>query len=182
MSGPSRRSVVRTAAHAAWAVPAIQIATSAPAFAAASDTLAFTAGSGDWDTSTYPRTVQVMATVRNNSVADTTANLQVTVTFPNLYVWSQALSINLPITIGNVTGGWAASAPTYAGSGTGRTASVTFTAAPQLAAGAAKSLGFRAETLRLVDAATAGGSADTLSLVANATSHVTTSLGIDPSA
>lgn len=31
--GPSRRAVVRTAAHAAWAVPAIQIAAAAPAFA-----------------------------------------------------------------------------------------------------------------------------------------------------
>lgn len=31
--GPSRRAVVRTAAHAAWAVPAIQIAVAAPAFA-----------------------------------------------------------------------------------------------------------------------------------------------------
>lgn len=30
---PSRRAVVRTAAHAAWAVPAIQIAAAAPAFA-----------------------------------------------------------------------------------------------------------------------------------------------------
>lgn len=32
--GPSRRAVVRTAANAAWAVPAIQIAVAAPAFAA----------------------------------------------------------------------------------------------------------------------------------------------------
>lgn len=35
---PSRRTVLKTGAHAAWAVPAIQIAAAAPAFAATSDT------------------------------------------------------------------------------------------------------------------------------------------------
>ena len=36
-TAPSRRTVLRTAAHAAWAVPAVQIATSVPAFASASN-------------------------------------------------------------------------------------------------------------------------------------------------
>jgi hypothetical protein len=35
---PTRRTVLKTGAHAAWAVPAIQIAAAAPAFAAASET------------------------------------------------------------------------------------------------------------------------------------------------
>lgn len=34
---PSRRAVLRTAAHAAWVVPAVQIATSVPAFASVSN-------------------------------------------------------------------------------------------------------------------------------------------------
>lgn len=37
MSGTSRRTVVRTAAHAAWAVPAVQIVSAVPAFAAVSN-------------------------------------------------------------------------------------------------------------------------------------------------
>ena len=44
----SRRTVLRAAGHAAWVVPAIQVVSMAPAFAAASDVLQITAAAGTW--------------------------------------------------------------------------------------------------------------------------------------
>lgn len=175
----SRRSVVRTAAHAAWAVPAIQVAATVPAYAAVSDPLTFTAGSGDWTQPLGYPYVDVTTTVLNGSATDTTANLQITVQFPNMYVWSPLLGANQTITISNVTGGWSAGTVTYSGTGTGRTATVVFTATAQLAASASKTLTFRATTTRiLVDPA----GADSLTLTATATNHVTGSTTINPTA
>jgi len=72
---PSRRTVLKTGVHAAWAVPAIQIAAAAPAFAAVSDTAVLgvtTAGtapaSQSGATLTLPK-VTIASSVADASVA-----------------------------------------------------------------------------------------------------------------
>ena len=92
--GPSRRTLVRTAA---WSVPVISTAAAAPAFAAASDTLAFS-GTPTWQTKTL---LSVAFSVVNNSTTDAAQNLTVnltfsptgvfdSVTFPSLGTWTVA--------------------------------------------------------------------------------------------
>ena len=92
--GPSRRTLVRTAA---WSVPVISTAAAAPAFAAASDTLAFS-GTPTWQTK---KLLSVAFSVVNNSTTDAAQNLTVnltfsptagldSVTFPSLGTWTVA--------------------------------------------------------------------------------------------
>ena len=73
--GPSRRTLVRTAA---WSVPVISTVAAAPAFAAFSDTLAFSPnGTPSWSTN---KVVTVPFTVVNNSTTDPAQTLQVNLT------------------------------------------------------------------------------------------------------
>ena len=128
----SRRAVLRTAAHAAWAVPAIQIVAAAPSFAASGDALALApTPTGVWDLGANRMTATIR--VKNISAANPTAGLQVTAIFPNVYVYKTR---NRTLRISNVTGGWRAGRVTYSGSGTGRTATVVFTASSQVVPGA----------------------------------------------
>lgn len=183
-TGITRRSVAKTAAHAAWAVPAIQVAASVPAFAAASDLLAFTAGSGDWTVNTglfQADFVDVTTGVKNNSASDATVDLSVTVTFPNVYVRNAVLGTNQTLTITNITGGWTnPQGVTYAGSGASRTGTAVFVASTQVAAGATKSLGFRATGNVGMTADVANSDADTITLAATASGHVAASTTINP--
>ena len=75
----SRRSVLRTAAHAAWVVPMIQVVAAAPAFAA-SGTLSIAGGSGFWNGASNNLTLTVDVTA-----APATTGLQVTFTLPPEY-------------------------------------------------------------------------------------------------
>jgi len=79
---PSRRAVLRTAAHAAWVVPAVQIATSVPAFASVSNhatidlTVTSSTRSGKVGTIKLTVTNSGVRTTNGNSTAST-----VTLTF-----------------------------------------------------------------------------------------------------
>ena len=69
---PSRRAVLRTAAHAAWVVPAVQIATSVPAFASVSNhaTISLTVNSSTKN----GKVGTINLTVSNNGVKTTNGN------------------------------------------------------------------------------------------------------------
>lgn len=76
----TRRTVARTAAHAAWAVPVIAVATAAPAFAASNGPIVFTAstfGSGGGNTRTN---INVQIAKEFGSPAVATTQVQVTLT------------------------------------------------------------------------------------------------------
>lgn len=80
--GTSRRTVIRTAAHAAWAVPAIQIAVAAPAFASSTvaDDVVFT-GNTPPKVSTSGTTATVATfTVNNDGPAIPANKLRLTLT------------------------------------------------------------------------------------------------------
>lgn len=165
----SRRTVLRAAGHAAWVVPAIQVVSMAPAFAA-SGTLQITAASGTWTRGGSSR-VDGTVTVHNASTTDATGNLQLLLTFPNVFVWrtTRRGGSNRTLTISLVTGGWTAGTVSYSGTGTGRTATVVFTSSTQLVTGASKPMGFRATTNYRVDSAVPGGSSDTINVLPSAT-------------
>ena len=177
----SRRTVLRAAGHAAWVVPAIQVVSMAPAFAAASDQLQITAASGQWTlgSSDY---VTGSVTVQNSSTTDTTVALQLTLTFPNFYVYQQitifGLTLNIPLnlTFSNVSTGWGTPTATYSGTGTSRIATVVFTrTGTQLAASAATTLNFRATTQKNV---TTASGADTIQVVATASNGFSPGAGV----
>lgn len=71
---PSRRTVLRTAAHAAWAVPAVQIATSVPAFASVSNHAKIDLVLTNTPTSSTgnPKKATLDLTVTNNGVSTKT--------------------------------------------------------------------------------------------------------------
>ena len=95
--GTSRRSVVRTAAHAAWAVPVIQIAAAAPAFAD-SKVNGIEDPRTTLNVSRSPATVSNM-TVDNDgptALAGSTVQLLLTVSGGNnLALWSSPTSTGL---------------------------------------------------------------------------------------
>lgn len=97
----SRRTVLRTAAHAAWAVPAIQLVSAAPAFAASGDTLAF-AGTPSWASK---KILNVSFVVTNTSPGTQADGLTVTLTMTP----APTAGITLPIagawTIASAAGG-----------------------------------------------------------------------------
>lgn len=116
-SRTSRRTVVRTAAHAAWAVPAIQIATSVPAFAAVSNKLLLSTFTARWSGPGNSTKLTITATIKNDDGNTAATAVTFTVTFPAGY--------------GNITG---AAAPTgYTAVTTGT--SVTYTYSGTIAAG-----------------------------------------------
>ena len=173
----SRRTVLRTAAHAAWAVPAIQAVAATPAFAASgSGALAFTpAPTGVWSLSRNRMTATIQ--VKNTSTANPTIGLQVTVAFPNLYVYKNG---NRTLAVSRVTTGWSASPVAYSGSGTGRTATVVFTATSQVAPGATSKLGFRATVGYDIVAGDIAATNDTITGAATATGFTSAPLALNP--
>jgi hypothetical protein len=172
----SRRTVLRTAAHAAWAVPAIQIVAAAPTFAASGDVLALTpTPTGVWDLGANRMTATIP--VKNNSTANPTAALQVTAIYPNVYVYKNR---NRTLRISNVTGGWRAGRVTYSGSGTSRTATVVFTATAQVPAGATKTLAFRATVGYDIVAGDLATASDTVTGAATATGFTSAALALNP--
>lgn len=111
--GLNRRTVLKAGAHAAWAIPAVQVITQAPALAAsgAADLSGGVMGTqtGAWTGSNAGSSFQAQVQVTNkNSLA--TTGLKVTLTFPTGY----ALSVS------NIASGWTASG--------GHTATIVFTA------------------------------------------------------
>lgn len=79
-AGLKRRTIVRTAAHSAWAVPAVMAATSAPAFAASPpaglEITSFTSGywkQGVAGSNYRPDRLTFAATIKNNAAVATTA-------------------------------------------------------------------------------------------------------------
>lgn len=90
----SRRTVVRTAAHSAWLVPAVTMVTSAPALAASAPgkpSLTVTNGSGTWGTvshsgNTYTYTNWAVSGIvvgnpSTNPATDTATGITVTISF-----------------------------------------------------------------------------------------------------
>lgn len=147
--GPSRRTLVRTAA---WSVPVISTVAAAPAFAAASDTVAITAASGTWTVlNNLDDYVSASVTIQNSSTSDVTNNLLVTMTFPNVYVWGPSRATitiqDRTISFSGVTAGWGSPTVSYLGSGFARTATVVFSG-PQIPAGTSAVLQFRVTTTR----------------------------------
>ncbi len=136
----SRRTVLRAAGHAAWVVPTIQIVSTAPAFAAASDQLQITAASGQWTLGVIDY-MAASITVANSSPNDPTVALQVTVSFPYPYVYGPSLlnpngpSANRNMFLSQVASGWSASAVAYAGAAAHRTGTFVFTRTTQILAG-----------------------------------------------
>ena len=175
----SRRTVIRTAAHAAWAVPVISAVSAAPVFAANSNELLFQSASGVWTLPTggeFEPFVTASLVVENLGGSDA-LDLKVTVTFPNFYVYGPKYTAgptgqlgNRVLTISGVSAGWTAKR-TYSGSTTGRTATVVFTATTQVAAGEDKTLEFKASTRRFV------ASNDTISDIDNVTPIAATATG-----
>ncbi len=186
----SRRTVLRTGAHLAWAVPAIQFASAAPAFAASPPgSLQITAASGTWNLANDY--VNGSFRVTNNSPTHSTTGLQVTLTFPNFYVATPIplffnLTIYQPETLSfpNVSTGWSSPAINYSGTTSpfrpDRVGTVVFTrSGAQLAAGAFTDFVFRATTTR--DVTTTSG-ADTIQVAATTTNGFTPGSGaINPS-
>ena len=103
----------------------------APAFAAASDTLVFTpAPTGTWSLNNDRMTASIP--VKNTSTNDQPANLQLVVTFPNVYVFGER-GQSQPFHLRTSAGWWSAVVQCgYSGTGTNRTATVVFTANTQV--------------------------------------------------
>ena len=79
----SRRTVIRTAAHAAWMVPVIHAASAAPAFAAASGTtISVSANVTGWSSTALSATFQLKVTVSNTG-GIAAAGVVVTLVFPS---------------------------------------------------------------------------------------------------
>lgn len=107
----SRRSVVRTAAHAAWAVPLVQVAAAAPALAASAGSLTAAAVINSWNGSGTRQTFTLTVTVTNTGNTSV-ALTSVTLSFPT--GWNPTSS--------SLTTGWGVS-----GSGS---ATLSFTPSP----------------------------------------------------
>ena len=79
--GVNRRTLLRTGAHAAWAIPAVQIVTQSPALAATGPAALSVTGTGRWTGPKNAEGLDVNLTVENANTLPTTA-LQVVLTFP----------------------------------------------------------------------------------------------------
>lgn len=78
----SRRGVVRTAAHAAWVVPLVQVASMAPALAASGKSLTVTAAIASWSGSGTAQTFTLSVTVTNTGSVTATVS-SVSLIFPS---------------------------------------------------------------------------------------------------
>ena len=144
-----RRTVTRAAAHAAWAVPAIQVATSVPAFATSSPN-ALEVGGATFAWNTTSTRGDATLTIRNTGSSDA-ATVAVTVSFPPHYcVGNFIFDIPVNVTVSNVSTLWTASGVSYDPSSTpGRTGHVSFTSTSALPAGQSRQLQFRFDSGRL---------------------------------
>jgi hypothetical protein len=107
-----RRSVVKTAAHLAWAIPAVQVAAAAPALAVSTTPTPVLQVTGVWVSGTG--TTQVFDITVKNTGNATTAGLQLTISSINTVTFDGVTTS---------TTGWGTTGP-------------TFSAATQLTAGA----------------------------------------------
>lgn len=78
----SRRTVIKTAAHAVWAVPVISAVSAAPAYAAASDTFSISVSAASGSTLVFPWAD--ITIVVDNSASGTLDMLTVLATFTTL--------------------------------------------------------------------------------------------------
>lgn len=121
--GISRRSVIKVGAHAAWAVPLVQVVAAAPAFAVSGPPkLAFSGESGSYPAKNS-QTLNTSVTLTNTGGG--TQSLQVTFTFPSS-AWTPSVD-----------------AGTYAGwsvDNSGQATAHVFTALTQLASNASVTL------------------------------------------
>ena len=119
-SALTRRSVIRAGAHAAWAAPAITMATAAPAFAMSTPTQQATLGISQYALAAFPD-------VRNGPVGGYTGYVTVTSDIPvtgvavtvSIPLGSQRLSSHPRLDPASVTNGWV-------GGGGGGTYTFTF--------------------------------------------------------
>ncbi len=144
------------------------MSSAAPAFAAASDPLQITGAWGFWTRNAPPTSDYMTAnlSVNNNSTTDATNGLQLTLIFPNLYVYGASTpggsNTNQALTFSNITSGWGAPVRTYTGSGTNRKATVVFTPSVQIPIGGSLALTFRAITTTNVTIGISIGTTDTI--------------------
>ena len=125
-SGLNRRTVLKAGAHAAWAIPAVQVITQAPALAASGDSLSFSAGpAGSWQStdstkSGYKRFKISALAIKVTSSHGGSATVTVTLTFP-----TGSGSLTAPTvtgwtapTVSGLTATYTTTAPVSAGSST----------------------------------------------------------------
>lgn len=124
-SAVTRRGLIR---GAAWSVPAVTLATAAPAFANSGNLFVGGAlGGADWDVVAIPTRLQVSGIRVRTSPSSATipaGGLAVTVTFPNHFVRYLG---DVDVVVEDVSYGWKAGTPSYFGSRSSRYATVTFT-------------------------------------------------------
>jgi hypothetical protein len=125
-SGTTRRTVLKAAGHAAWMIPAVQIASQVPAMAAASDILTIAAQGSK---TTSGSLVISGVKVKNSSTTDATTNLTATLTF------TVGSGNATSATVSGVPTEWSAASSSVA-VGAGKKFSVSFSPSAQLAIGA----------------------------------------------
>lgn len=82
-AGVNRRTLMRTGAHAAWSIPAVQLVTQAPAYAASGPAaLSVTATNSGWTGNSTVNARFTVTTTVTNTNAQPTTNLSVTYTLP----------------------------------------------------------------------------------------------------
>lgn len=119
--GISRRTVIKAGAHAAWAVPLVQVVAAAPAIAVSgSCTLSITKASGKWPGGSGKLNVSVTVAAATNA----TSGLQVTLVFTEGWQGGKAAA-----------SGWGVTGPTPTTPNT-----YVFTANTQIAAGGTATL------------------------------------------
>ena len=124
---PSRRAILKTGAHAAWAVPAIQIASAAPSFAANSGVPG-----------------PAMLTV-SGSGSRTGSNLNYTLTVANQAGLANATAVTVTLTGRGIDSGTAPSQISAGWTVAAAASSLTFTYGGTLASGSSAPLAFRAK-------------------------------------
>ena len=106
--GVNRRTLLRTGAHAAWAIPAVQIVTQSPALAATNGALVAQVVSQGWAAGTDFFDVTVRVT-NNTATATKALRVTLTATKPGNKSWSGASAIQ--------SGAWVVTASSAANGG-----------------------------------------------------------------
>lgn len=164
----TRRTLLRTAA---WSVPAVTMASAAPAFAGSGSTPALSLDPAPVAQWTTTGTLIFTVTVKNNHPSTPAADLKVTVSFPSAFVkpGNGEVTISFPTS----TTGWS-SGVVYGGNGNTRTALATFATATPLTGDATRTFQFIATPSGTVGATAA------LSVGAQSSTHTQISRAISP--
>jgi hypothetical protein len=164
-AGTSRRTLVRTAANAAWAVPLVSVVTAAPAHAAISThrSLTITSATYWWKELDDAWGVTPLITVHNNSNV-ATSGIEVTLTFPPSFVGTRLTPPRATILNGPGQG-WVAATPAPAANGM---STVLFSRPAELDAFSSSTIGVWAPVENAFSLAWKAQSSDPVSVTATA--------------